>query len=338
MEIEAAKPKPPIKKRIVNSAIYVLENVNAIDGIGNMLAERLPKIVRIEEYQSGFTPRFLDLTRQGMVPQMVIGHFNHLDPLFASDLGKSFIDLADVHDLSRNLNGFAATLAASVPGGQQGRIFEAFYDTAKSYAAKRGVDFFAVTRQKDKDEFGMKLDRAEMKKFIEKLKQKGSGAILLPGGTVQPGRHPEGAKGDDIFGLQRVAGSDILDVYSLMEKHGRRVNQEPYFLPVGIDQTYRVFSCDSSMLTPEGIVSLFDGASKMAEGLGIFGFKRIFVNIRAGMPITAEDMKNRLGSDWKNNPQEVNDLLMGEIAILLPANARGYYGNKVASKTAVGQV
>ncbi|MBI2593383.1 hypothetical protein HYW44_01965 [Candidatus Daviesbacteria bacterium] len=317
---------PDIKRQALGFA----ERAGLVNQLGRHIASRFPKIVRVDPFTPEFQTAFRGLTDDGGVPLLVFGHFNHMDPIVGAHLCKGLVDLSKEGDPKKQLNGFVATLAKSVKEGKQSPLLKGLYPTMEAYANLRSVEFVEITREVDVRRYGMKKDRAEIDLLKARVKREGVGVVILAGGTVQPGRHPEGKKGDDIFGLKKLedGDTDITSMFAVMGRWGRDLNQYPYFVPVGINRTYRFLSSDSLMMTPEGIASIYDRPWKI---LSLLGIERMFVDIKVGMPLMAEDMAGSLGTDWRNNPNEINNLLMRRVALLLPPNARGEFSNLTSS-------
>lgn len=312
------------EKHLSKIAFQAAKRTGLLNILGGQINKRLPKIVRITDEITEVTPRILELAKAGSVPEIVVGHFSHLDPVVGSELCQRLVKLAADAGIGENMTGFAVTIASSVPNGRQSKLMEAMYGTVEEYVNTRNVELFPITRIKDQRVYGMGKGYNELRPLIHKLRQKGVGAMIFPGGTVQAGRHPQGASGNEIFGLQKVEGNDLLEVYGLMERSGRHIGQVPYFLPIGVDKTYLLFSSDKLRPTVAGIASLYPGFSRL---LSFGSFEQIVVDIRVGMPLTADDMKSSLGADWKKNSQDTNDFLMKKVAELLPPHARGYYSS-----------
>ena len=321
MDVEFAKVWDKARKESINKLV----EIGVFDRFAEQVHQRLPGQVRIQGETAEFTSRFINLTAQGFVPLIFGGHFNHLDPVVESHFCQHLVDLAEEVGLGENLKGFVATLARSVSEGQQSDFMQVMYPHMEAYANKRKVEFFPITREKDTEMYGMKLGINEKRPLVSRLRQKGMGGLILPGGSVQPGRHPKGASGDQIFGLQEVESTELPELFDFMERSGRLIHQQPYFLPIGVSRTYRLFSSDSKLPTPEGLISLYDGISQLS---GIFGFKRMYVDIRPGMPLTEEDMTDNLGSDWMSNPKETTFFLMKQAAQLNLPHERGFYGEQ----------
>lgn len=303
-------------------ALQVLEQTGVIGKFASEVNHRLPRLISIEDLTQQFTSRFIDLTKQGMVPEIVVGHFTHLDPIAASDFCYLLIKLAQDAGIGENLKGFAVTLASSAPNGKQSQFIEGVYSQMEAYTNTRCVELVPVTREKDVERYGMSQSIGEKRPLVAKLRQRGMGSMILAGGSVEPGRHQKGASGDDIKGLQEITDMNILNLFDSMERSGRHLKQYPYFLPLSIDKTYRVFSSDSLLPTPEGVISFYDIPSKI---LGLVGFERVRIRMVPATPLTVEDMARSLGSDWRNHPKEATDFIMTVIARNLPPNARGYY-------------
>lgn len=311
------------KKGALDISIGTAGRIGVLDMFANSVAYRLPRVVEVQGLTPQFTDRFLDLTRQGMVPEIVVGHFSHLDHVVISHFCQSLLDLATSQGLGNNLNGFVETLALSVPQGQQSKFMQRMYSKMEEYANARGVEFIPITRNVDMERYGMPKVVSEARPLVTKLRQKGVGLLVSPGGSVQPGRHPKGASRDQIFGLQEIKDESILSSFDLMERSGKRFDQQPYFLPVAVNRTYKVFNPDNLLPTPEGLISLYD---KLSWFFSLVGFKRIEITITPANPQTTEDLKSRFGSEWRKYPKEVTDFLMTEVARNLSPNARGYYG------------
>lgn len=305
------------KKLAFSRSMEIGIRTGLLERFADSVVQRLPQVVQVQ-LDPEFATRFIDLTREGMVPLGVAGHFSHLDHVVMSHLCHELISLAQNASLGDNMRGFVETLALSVPNGKQSMFMKGVYVKMENYVRRRGLEFVPITRKVDVARYEMVKTVGETRSLVAKLRQKGIGVLVPAGGSVQPGRHPKGANGDNIFGLQEITDTNVLDLYDLMVKSGKHIKQEPYFLPIAPDKTYRYFSSDSLLPTPEGLISLFGTPTR-----------RIMITLTTGMPLTAGDMVNNLGSNWRSNPKEAIDFLMTEVARNLPPNARGYYGRFV---------
>lgn len=321
-----------IRRQALHTILWGLEKTGVLDRFAQDVRVALPGMINIHGLTAQFASQFLDLTREGYVPEVYIGHFNHLDPLVVSNACYQLIQIAQNENLAKNLNGFAVTIAKSIKEGRQSPLLKALYPHLEAYAMERGVEFVEYTRKADR-RYKMEPTIADVRPLAEKLRKKGMGAILLTGGKVQPGRHPKGEKGDHIYGLQEITDRNLVDLYRLMERLGREKHQRPYFLSMIVDKTYRAFSSDTLLPTLEVLVSIYgDRFPGIVERLNL---QAVDVDVTLGEINTEADMANKLGSKWRENPKEVNRLLMTDVARRLPPHARGFYGQFVPSEEKV---
>lgn len=304
-----------VESGLAREVLVRLREAGVMDRLGQAVNHRLPRLIKISGITPEFSSRFRELTGQGMVPLVVAGHFAHVDAVVISDLCFTLQELASEAGLQENLRGFAMTLARSVPEGHQSVFMQSIYSRMEEYARARNVEFIPVTRERDQERYGMRGSLNEKRPLVSKFRQKGIGGVMFAGGSVQPGRHPNGNH-DEIYGLQEVEDTDLPSLFDLMERSGRHIVQKPYILPVGIDGTYRLQNSDSLFPTLEGVVSLYDIPSYL---LGLVGFQRVNVEINVGMPMTDEI--------WRERPQDLNSLVMQRVARLLPPHTRGFYND-----------
>lgn len=331
MAVEAAVGKSTSKKffsplkRVERIAFAKAVERGWVDKFATWVCIRLPDVVKTDERTPEFTARFLDLTSKNMVPLIYGGHFDHFDPIIESHLCTDLVGLAREAGYGDKFNNVVATLAKSVPEGKQSTLMQVMYSYMEDYANKRDTEFFAITRHKDADIFDMELSMDEIRQLRAGLNRKGTGALILPGGRVEAGRHEKGKRGDQIKGLQEIGSKQIelISTFRTMDSVGKELGQEPYFQPVYISRSYRFFSSDSLWPTPEGLVSL---SPRWSQRLGRLGFERMYMRVGYGMPITKEDIAKNVGSNWKKNTGESIDFLMRKAAKHNLPHERGFYG------------
>jgi len=314
----------------VSGAVIPLDKSGVLDKFGDNIKAVLPGLVKVHGLTEGFKEKFLSLTSQGLLPEGYFGHFTHLDHVVSSEALNALLELAAGAGYSNNLRRFAVTLATSVPGGQQSSLIKALYSKMESYVNERNVDFVAITRaDKDVERYNMTPKISEKRALISKLRQRNVGVAIPAGDSVEPGRHPKGASGNRINGLQKIEDSDLVDLYETMERY-----RPTYFQPMAISGTWLYFNSDRLLPTPEAVAAFYYsenlGGIDLAGIIDRLGIKHdVGIDITLGMPITQEDMARNLGLNWRKNSQEVNDFLMIQVAKMLPPYARGYYGQFV---------
>src|SRR3989344_1565905 len=79
------RPLGEVGKRALNGLIEVGIRTGFLEKFADSVTQRLPQLVQVNGLTPEFTNRFLDLTGRNMVPEVIVGHFNHLDPIVASD-------------------------------------------------------------------------------------------------------------------------------------------------------------------------------------------------------------------------------------------------------------
>lgn len=317
------------KKAVLLKTVNFLERVGAFDWFGHQIQERLPKITQVSWASPEATAKFLRLTAEDFIPQAYTGHFVHLDANFMSEAFATLQETAEANNLAGKIRRAIEPVAITVANGKQDRFIEIMFPYLEAHAARRKVTFFKTTREKDVDEYHEEKQRGEANPFIEFFEEPGSATLLLPYGSIQAGRHLPGTKRGAIDGSKRLydprTGEPIehlVEVFSLMQFKGRKYGQKPYFQPVTLRRSYRAQSPDSLLPTPEVLVSLYD---RLQSFLRNFGFRRLVVEVILGVPITSDDIKDQIGSDWKRRVEEVNDYLMEQVAINQLPEERGEY-------------
>lgn len=332
--------KEEVSKVAIDGLFNGLEAIGAVDKFGDLVNERVPGLINVQWIIPGSKEKFIKLTEEGFIPLGFAGHFVWYDAVLASEACSKLQLLAQNQGLGDNLRGFALTLARSVVEGQQSRFMRAIYPKMEEFANARNVEFIPITRKKD-GKYGMVtgLNLEEKRPLVTMFRQRGIGGMIFPGGSVEPGRHPKDGTWDEINGLQEITDSDLWDVFEIMESLGQRhTGQTPYFLPMGINRSYRLQSPESKLPTPEGVASLFDGLSGVLQKR--VGFRRVIADINIGMPQPLNHIGEALGNGWegrvrnrKNSEEwekailELNAYLMRQAAALIEdPKARGFYG------------
>jgi len=318
-EVEKNRRLKAVTRPVSRVILDQMVERGVINWFGQQVQERLPKITQVRWASTQAEEKFLDLTAMGHIPEMYAGHFIHTDANYMAEAFAFLQQTAEDNDLAGRLRRAIEPVAVTVANGKQDRFMALMYPYLEAHAAGRNVTFFKTTREKDVDLYNEEKQKGEANPFKEFFDEPGSTALLLPYGSIQAGRHLPGTKREAIDGLKQLydprTGEPIehlVRVFTLMEFKGRKRGETPYFQPVALRRSYRAQSPDSYLPTPEGIVSLYDLFSNI---LSPFGFRRLVVDAVLDTPVTRDDLRAEIGSDWKKHIEDTNRFLMAKVAI-----------------------
>ncbi len=241
----------------------------------------------------------------GYVPVIYSNHQSHADGVIHSIVIEQTRKLVSANVLK----GFLCPVAASMATGDQNfmvqgntLIFQPIFD-------KIGFIYVPIIREDDRRKYGMTgSNREAIEKLINAPADK-YGMAIFPEGTVQGGRAKQNGH---IYGMQKVEGGGILlRCIKFWQDQGRKI----VLLPIGIANSYKIFNPDSYGI-PVTLTEVIEGAGEISQ----------IVEAIAGKSFTDESMSQELGNNLDPKKQEHIDYLMKKVAVLLPDEARGYYG------------
>lgn len=273
--------------------------------------------------------RIRELLAQGWIPVGYANHEGHQDGLAAVVIGEHFKTLAQMPPADAcGFKGFAVPMAISMASGGQSAELTRIYDFLKEVGQKKGAVAVPITRRKDETQYGMskKGNVSEVRPFVEKLHQ-GYGIWVFPEGSIQGGRHPNGASIEQIYGMQEVRNTSLMDYFHLADRIATKIGARAFLAPVGLHGSYRIMECPEGgkpKLTPQGKVSLF---------IGMFGLALVQIQANLLMPYTVADIQAALGENWMEDLQSFNQFAMKKIVPGIPAIAAGVYGESVGAPT-----
>ncbi len=271
--------------------------------------------------------RFTSLIADNGIPEEYSDHQGHGDGIALAKVTRRQRKLAA--RAGYPFKGHAITMAKSWDTGHQGADLKNSYDLLKEAALKWGLVTLPSTRTVDELRYGLPRDQMvkELRPFIEKLHE-GFGIALLPEGSVEAGRLRLGAtSGEDIKGMQKVTNNNLIDFYQLAKRVGKRTGKKPFFAPSAFHGSYRFIESipgKEPKLTKLGKRMLFMAAIGLPLG-------RFRIQATMLMPFTEEEIIADLGSKWVEDGEAFNTYAMKKIAIALPPQARGYYGEQLKS-------
>lgn len=264
---------------------------------------------------------YQELISQGGIPLVYANHQSHADGIALAVIAEYLRDLAFRATGDFSINGFVVPFAASMASGDQSEELKESYELLKGASERKGLVGFTTTREKDEKLYGMRKSMMELRPLIKRLHE-GYGMMLLPEGTVQGGRHNEGADIEEIYGIQRVENDSLTEYFELMKEifnrqgNGRR----PFFMPVGLNGGFRIMQSTEGdpprpKLTPKGKLSLILG--------GLTGLSLIKIQANLLMPYDEEEITG-----------DLNDYAMRKVASGVPPQARGIYKEELGLEVA----
>lgn len=237
------------------------------------------------QFESKTLNKFSELINSGYTPLIVSNHQSHADGLPLSLLTKEIKEKT-----GEKLNGFYLPIAASMVNGDQDQELKSYLEKLSPACFEKGLEMIPVTRKKDEEVYNIKDKNFDSLKKILSAHKQGYGIIFLPEGSVKAGR--SGTDGE-ITGMIDVGKDNSFD--GTIKKYLSK-NIKFCVLPVAIDGSYKLYNPDTKKIT--------------------------IPNNKITLTISNEIL---LPSDFKNKSLEPTDLVMPQIAQMLPIKARGIY-------------
>lgn len=269
----------------------------------------------------GFEGRFSELIIDG-VPIVYANHQSHADGIALSVVSEYLRNLAAKTLKTSPLRGFAVPIAASMSSGDQSIELKRSFDLIKGTVMSKGVDPIPVTRKKDAISYGMSRQALarEALPFVDRLRRN-FGIGSFPEASVQGGRHPEGATIEEIYGMQEVVDSGLIDLIKLAKKVLGSEGKRPFFVPLGLHGSFRFMDCPEAgkpKPTLNGWAALIKGIVGLPVGMKI--------QASLVMPFGEDQLIQGIGIDWSEKTLDSNRYLMEQVAQAIPYVARGIYG------------
>lgn len=299
----------------------------AIGKFGEVVRDRFPRFVTVNEPGSCFRDQFLKFLSDGGVPIGIAFHFSHVDGLVLAEASQPLLNLAREAGLTSSLPGFMIPVAVSMESGAQGVFLQNIYPHMRTYAVERGLMHIPIVREKDEKEYGMKATRAQIINYQDALREN-NGVILLPEASVDAGRHVNWWFNDNVKGVRELQDDSIVRLCMDSERYSKR---EPFFFFIIYQGTNHLYSPDSKLPTPEGLIGLSDHATRLLEGVGYVrplvevSFEGIVTRKELGLG-DYKELKRVKGEDRKDLVARINGDLMRRGAALLDPKYRGFYG------------
>lgn len=295
--------------------------------LSGQVRERFPRFVHINPPTPEFQNKFLSLLPNGKA----IGcapHWSHVDGLVASDAAEYLINMVGNTEMGFYLPRFLMPVAMSMEGGQQGFFLKNVYPNMRDYSKDRGVDHMSVTREKDKKAYNAVSPLAMMKLYQRLLVDRS--IMGFPSASVDAGRHTGWWWNDSFKGLREMTEDTLYRFYVDSLKYDSLQRPHPFFFTVIYEGTQHLYSPDSKLPTPEGLIGLFDQSREfMTER---FGYEQPVIEVSFGDIFTDDELGlrdldyRRIKRDDKYKVvKHLNHTIMGSIAARVDEKYRGFY-------------
>lgn len=322
---------PVVKKAVTdivgNSVYFVIHKTGLIHAFGETVRERFPTFVRVNPPSLAFRDKFLELLRGG-IPLGLGPHGSHVEGLVIADGINELVSIAQRSGYGDLLPGFIIPVAASMESGHQGPFLKGIYPHMRAYAADRKLRYISTVREKDKKIYGMTPRRDDKKQFNDEM-GRGVGVMALPEASVQAGRHPRWYWPFGVVnGMQEVRSEDLFNLYKDAKIHGR--GEHPFFVLMVYRGAHHLYSADSKLPTPEGLLGLWDRGT---EFMARFGYERPIIDLSfvdvvsdCDLGIADLDLRHVKGEDKVKVVRHINTYLMRKLAMSMEEQYRGFYG------------
>lgn len=281
----------------------------------------------------GFDKMFQEQVEVGD-PISVFTHEAHADGIGAAVVGEHLLRLSRKTTRTPELKGWVMPAARSFVDGQQGRRLQIAFHIFNFLVSRKGLKTFPYTRRKDEEQYHLNRDHttSELLPMARRIRQ-GFAPAVFAGGSVEAGRHDEGADPENIHGLQRLEGADLITLSRLVKSVNKR--RRIFFIIVGLHGGFRLQSPNKEKLYPtkEGIVSFLGWPERFYPHI-----RHVRMEANLGTIIPEEQITERFGDSWvragqgKNGGvdervQAFNNYIMEQAALLMPPHTRGVYAN-----------
>lgn len=169
--------------------------------------------------------------------------------------------------------------------GHQGKILQLVYHLTRGAMSRRGIICMPYTRRADEVKYGLKPNFGEVKRMRRVINNNaGLGLVDFPEARVEGGRCVEGGWPNQIKGMIELEDNALVDPYRMF--NGAK---EPFFLPVGINGSHRIYSPDS--YAPQ----------TWRAYLTFLGLGLPLAAVRLGCPVTSEAIRVNVGDNWQQD-------------------------------------
>lgn len=279
------------------------------DRIGEYIVSRVESLAKIQHPSQGFADEIYQLLSEGHRPIIISNHQSHADGFIMRKVVRILREISAGQGGQPRLEGCVMPVASSMVSGHQNKVLQLVYHLTRGAMLRKGIICMPYTRPADEVKYGLRQNFGEVKRMRRVINNNPVlGLVDFPEARVEGGRCIEGGWPDQIKGMIELEDNALVDPYRML--NGAK---EPFFLPVGIDGSHRIFSPDTYAPKTWQAYLTFLGA-----GLHL-------ASVRIGSPITTQELRSNLGSNWLTAGGKLNRFVMGRVANLVSESARGVY-------------
>lgn len=256
---------------------------------------------------------FISHIVEGHTPEIFSNHQSLGEGVFWPALTSRIVEEVNARGRTRKFKGFYIPTAASLRSGDQGEIFKTLFGMLNPEFRKRGLFTVDVIRDKDKDSYGIRgTNRFAMRRLLTSGKRN-KGIVIYPEGEVEGGRLGEDGR---IKGMQEVREATT---FAQFVNESIIKSPDIALLPIGIHGSYRILDPNdySNPLTiiPRDIIQMIIGQKEVVP----------VAQVSIGTPLTKSSLENIMQEPLNHHEPAHIQFLMGQVARLLPIEARGAY-------------
>jgi hypothetical protein len=269
------------------------------------------------DFVNGAGREIIQRVKRGKLLIAYADHESHYDGRALAKATHILMDSANsVLEPEDRYQGFVLPKATTIDTGHQDSTLQKYSE--ESMKRNMAQDDYVVTedytREKDQKLHHLPSNKIAFLRNMKKHIRSGFGIAVLPEATVQGGRNVNRGKIKpwiSINGMQPLEEPTM----DLMVRLVRNEGYEPILVPIGIYNTFRIFSPDT--LRPPTSTILRAALPFLPKDL---------VKIKVGLPMSINEIESSLESQGiPLNANSLNAFLGREVSNLIPGRARGLY-------------
>lgn len=245
------------------------------------------------------------LESRGRVGVIVANHRSHADG------GVVVEAVRRVNRRDNPANTFLLPIAASIGTGDQTDTIQTFFNAQEAWFKARYIDPIHIVRPKDINNYDMKINRADLRKFASGIRPNGKFFIF-------PEAHVQGGRINPLTGQRtETIEVDNASLQTVMERSVKK-DLEVVFINIGIEGTEKIF--DNTEGAQEIPLGVWLNLLPTIAGMGLS-----MATVKVGQSYTSTDILNSGVSLTESDA--INSFVMQRFKGLISDRAMGFYGN-----------